>query len=128
MRRPWGRSKRRCASIPIIQPTTHSIWDGLTRRQGRSRKRLLRTRERSTSTPIFLLSISSKLASLVFAGGAFTPPLTKGMLHAPLEPQYKVPRPKGGAQVSELADLYSDLGQEKEARTEAAEILRISPN
>jgi hypothetical protein len=27
-----------------------------------------------------------------------------------------------------LADLYSDLGQEEEARAEAAEILRISPN
>jgi hypothetical protein len=39
----------------------------------------------------------SKLASLGFAGGALTPPLTKGMLHAPLEPQYKVPHPKGGA-------------------------------
>jgi adenylate cyclase len=28
----------------------------------------------------------------------------------------------------QLADLYSELGQEKEARTEAAEILRISPH
>lgn len=28
----------------------------------------------------------------------------------------------------QLADLYSDLGQEKQARAEAAEILRISPN
>jgi phytoene dehydrogenase-like protein len=40
---------------------------------------------------------SSKLASLVFAGGALTPPITKGMLHALLELQYKVPHPKGGA-------------------------------
>jgi hypothetical protein len=32
-----------------------------------------------------------------FAGGASTPPLTKGMLRAPLEPQHKVPHPKGGA-------------------------------
>ncbi len=32
-----------------------------------------------------------------FAGGASTPPLTKGMLRAPLEPQHKVPHAKGGA-------------------------------
>jgi hypothetical protein len=29
--------------------------------------------------------------------GLQTPPLTKGMLSTPLEPQHKVPRPKGGA-------------------------------
>ena len=32
------------------------------------------------------------LAQLVFAGGALTPPLTRGMLSAPLDPQHMVPR------------------------------------
>jgi len=37
-----------------------------------------------------------RFAVLAFAGGALTPPLTKGMLRAPLETHHKVPPSKLG--------------------------------